>query len=105
MNDIVRNLRATRADMLGTEDEKHYWECHKAAEYIEELHDEIVTLNELAKLRYCDMQTKIERLEAVVDAAKYVQSCIDRGCHSMETVPDLREALAALDTVDEKGQT
>lgn len=44
MNDIVRNLRATRADMLGTEDEEHYWDCHKAAEYIEQLQAVVDTL-------------------------------------------------------------
>ena len=35
--DIVMRLRQTRADMLGTDDEKHYWDCHEAAGEIEKL--------------------------------------------------------------------
>ena len=37
MSDLVRRLRSTRADMLGTDDEQHYWDCVKAANRIEEL--------------------------------------------------------------------
>ena len=33
--DITRRLRQTRADMLGTPDEDHYWDCHEAASHIE----------------------------------------------------------------------
>ena len=33
-NEHAKNLRRTRADMLGTEDEAHYWECHAAAAYL-----------------------------------------------------------------------
>ena len=35
--DITRRLRQTRADMLGTDDEDHYWDCHEAAAEIERL--------------------------------------------------------------------
>ena len=35
--DLVRRLRQTRADMLGTDDEDHYWACHEAAAEIERL--------------------------------------------------------------------
>lgn len=70
------------------------------AELATELFDKAIELNKevngLMELLRKDRQ-RIEELEAVVDAAKYIQSCIDRGCHSMETVPDLREALAALE--------
>ena len=34
---IVRRLRQTRADMIGTDDEQHYWDCHDAAAEIERL--------------------------------------------------------------------
>jgi hypothetical protein len=34
---IARRLRQTRADMLGTADEDHYWDCHAAAQEIERL--------------------------------------------------------------------
>lgn len=34
---IVRRLRQTRADMIGTDDESHYFDCHEAAAEIERL--------------------------------------------------------------------
>jgi hypothetical protein len=34
---ITTRLRQTRANMLGTADEDHYWDCHAAAEEIERL--------------------------------------------------------------------
>ena len=37
MTDIAIRLRQTRADMIGTDDEQHYWDCHDAAEEIERL--------------------------------------------------------------------
>jgi hypothetical protein len=36
-SDIVTRLRQTRANMLGTDDEQHYWDCHNAAAEIERL--------------------------------------------------------------------
>ena len=35
MDDITTRLRQTRADMIGTADEAHYWDCHDAASHIE----------------------------------------------------------------------
>lgn len=35
--DIVSRLRKTRADMIGTTDCDHYWDCHEAADTIEDL--------------------------------------------------------------------
>lgn len=35
--DITVRLRQCRADMLGTDDEPHYWDCHAAADEIERL--------------------------------------------------------------------
>jgi hypothetical protein len=37
MSDITTRLRQTRADMLGTDDEQHYFDCHEAAGEIERL--------------------------------------------------------------------
>jgi hypothetical protein len=34
---IVARLRQTRADMIGTDDEQHYWDCQDAATEIERL--------------------------------------------------------------------
>lgn len=36
-DDIANRLRSTRADMIGTDDEQHYWDCHDAAREIESL--------------------------------------------------------------------
>ena len=33
--DIATRLRQTRADMIGTDDEQHYWDCVEAAALIE----------------------------------------------------------------------
>jgi hypothetical protein len=35
--DIVTRLRQTRANMIGTDDEDHYFDCHEAAAEIERL--------------------------------------------------------------------
>ena len=37
MEDIVIRLRKTRANMIGTDDEPHYWDCHDAAAEIQRL--------------------------------------------------------------------
>ena len=42
--DIVTRLRQTRANMIGTDDESHYWDCHDAAEEIERLRAELKRL-------------------------------------------------------------
>ena len=34
---ITTRLRQTRANMLGTKDEDHYWDCHAAADEIDRL--------------------------------------------------------------------
>jgi hypothetical protein len=36
-SDIARRLRQTRANMIGTDDEQHYWDAHEAAGEIERL--------------------------------------------------------------------
>ena len=42
MSEHATNLRRTRADMIGTDDEEHYWECHRAADYIEALEEDVI---------------------------------------------------------------
>ena len=37
MPDIATRLRQTRANMIGTDDEQHYWDCYDAAAAIERL--------------------------------------------------------------------
>lgn len=46
-NDLVARLRATRATMLGTDDEQHYWDCHKAADFIEYVFRSLPMLEEV----------------------------------------------------------
>ena len=46
MNEHASNLRRTRADMLGTDDEEHYSHCHDAATEIERLFCEGKIANE-----------------------------------------------------------
>lgn len=36
-SDLPTRLRQTRANMIGTDDEQHYWDCHDAAGEIERL--------------------------------------------------------------------
>jgi len=52
MSDIATRLRQTRASMIGTDDEQHYWDCHQAADHIESLRQEVRTQRlEIAGLR------------------------------------------------------
>jgi hypothetical protein len=37
VSDIATRLRQTRANMIGTDDEQHYWDCYDAAAAIERL--------------------------------------------------------------------
>ena len=37
MTDHAKNLRSIRSDLIGTKFEALYWECHAAADYIDEL--------------------------------------------------------------------
>ena len=46
MVDHAKNLRSTRADMIGTDGEEHYWECHAAATRIDLLES---ALKEISK--------------------------------------------------------
>ena len=74
MNKHAENLRRTRADMLGTDDEEHYWECHNAAAEIDYLETSL-TRHAIAA---CALDEKIERLEAVVADYKENDRLIER---------------------------
>jgi endo-1,4-beta-mannosidase len=61
MSDLVSNLRRTRADMIGTDDEEHYWECHEAADRIEELEKSEASLLQTIKgwqKAYAELEAK-----------------------------------------------
>lgn len=46
---MVKRLRQTRADMLGTLDEQHYWDCHDAALMLESLAESAERVREAEK--------------------------------------------------------
>jgi hypothetical protein len=65
MTDVVTRLRQTRADMLGTEDEQHYWDCHDAASEIERLRltrDERAAIASVLNRLCCEMTDDERRL-------------------------------------------
>jgi hypothetical protein len=80
--DIVTRLRQTRADMIGTDDEDHYVDCHEAA-------------GEIARLRLWKALTDEER-EAVKLAVKMV------GDPSPITAPQVFEYAATLRSLLER---
>ena len=64
MNKHAQNLLKTRADMLGTDDEQHYRDCHNAA-------DEIVRLTSENR----DMAKQLQEAnEAIVRATATINS-------------------------------
>ena len=82
---IVERLRQTRADMLGTPDEAHYWDCVEAADEIEKLRAALKPFADAAP-HYCICN---EHDDWFVDG-EYI------------TIGDLRAAAAALkETGDE----
>jgi hypothetical protein len=69
--DLATRLRQTRADMLGTDDEDHYWACHEAAA-------------EIQRLRLWGRLTADER-RAVREAAEAYESNEDADCERIAT--------------------
>lgn len=62
--DIVTRLRQTRANMIGTDDEEHYWDCHVAATMIEKLREQADKLVALAEKLQTSMKKRVDALEA-----------------------------------------
>ena len=80
--DITRRLRQTRADMLGTPDEDHYWDTHEAA-------------GEIERLRQWGRLTEEER-EAVERACCSLGGVIDMSAECSEWDADARQTLLSL---------
>ena len=75
MSDIVERMRKTRADMIGTEDEDHYFDCHDAANEIERLRAENERMRDaLEKIvsiqcdKYSDDFAEIEEAQKIARA-------------------------------------
>jgi len=77
-SDIVRRLRQTRADMIGTDDEQHYWDCHDAAAEIE-------------RLRLTDAERQKFRT-ALADAIRRPMGVIPESAEGFVTQEDLEAA-------------
>jgi hypothetical protein len=60
---IVTRLRQTRANMLGTDDEDHYWDCHDAAGEIERLR---LTDAEREAIEVCIQDIRFEDVQATL---------------------------------------
>ena len=70
-SDIVTRLRQTRADMIGTEDEPHYWDCHEAAAEIERLREAIRRIAEQdATLSVCGGAVTVTMDGTLTDAER-----------------------------------
>ena len=91
--DIVTRLRQTRADMIGTDDEQHYWDCHDAAEEIERLR--------LALARLADQNATFSVIggNMIVDVdaslADEEQAAIRTAISECESMPTARSREAA----------
>src|SRR5690606_33015405 len=70
-------LRRTRADMLGTDDEAHFWACHDAARSMDEAAD------------------ALEVAEAERDRLREKLQHVRQWCDSLQAIPATR--LAALE--------
>jgi len=76
MSDIVTRLRQTRANMIGTDDEQHYFDCHDAAAEIE-------------RLRLTDAER-----EAIAAAVVYMRPVGNYDCVTFSTLRGLFERTA-----------
>ena len=96
-NEHAKNLRRTRADMLGTEDEAHYWECHAAAAYLLKLEADSKGWESdwtKAMHRVEGLQARIDELESVRDAARVFMYQHDNGDDATAELELLDQALA-----------
>jgi hypothetical protein len=103
---IATRLRQTRADMLGTDDEDHYWDCHAAASHIELLEAAYKSsgsalavidggfqnaVAEIQRLRLTDAER-----EAVERACCVLGGVVDMSAQCSEWDADARQTLLSL---------
>jgi chromosome segregation ATPase len=105
MNEHAKNLRRTRADMLGTDDEAHYLECQRAAAYIERLE---AKLTQDPKDARCQLykatqkwQQEAERCNAEIERlhniCEYARNEIKDQKKEIERLEAQRNAIAGAD--------
>ena len=86
MSDITTRLRQTRADMIGTDDEQHYWDCYDAAAAIERLRltdeerEAISRVYDLLCDRSRELQsaTRLDEARPLIQWAKTLQGLWER---------------------------
>ena len=115
MPDITTRLRQTRADMIGTADEQHYWDCHEAASHIELLeaaHKASGSALAVIDAGFQNAVAEIQRLRLTDEEREAIREACDEGrwypkdYHHIDTLrgllkrlsPDRPEAIAAGDT-------
>jgi hypothetical protein len=81
---IVRRLRQTRADMIGTDDEQHYWDCQDAAAEIERLRGQPCPYVTGTVTRYCTLtplaltDAEREAIERAIDKFDGIEESVVR---------------------------
>jgi hypothetical protein len=86
MPDIATRLRQTRANMIGTDDEQHYWDCYDAAAAIERLRltdeerEAISRVYDLLCDRSRELQsaTRLDEARPLIQWAKTLQGLWER---------------------------
>jgi len=76
--DIVTRLNQTRADMLGTDDEDHYGDCHEAAGEIERLRSQPCPYVTGTVTRYCTL-TPFTLTDAEREAIRFAAVVYEQG--------------------------
>lgn len=85
--DIVVRLRRTRANMIGTDDEEHYWDVHDAANEIESLRSRIDTADITHRLRRWSHDVNAVSASDLMDEAANVIESLRRELLSKRSRP------------------
>ena len=104
MDGLIERLRKN-----GTDQYDPCGLCDEAADEIERLTDELINVEQVAKDRYCKMQSEIERLQRSVrvrdarllTAREEIAKLQDAALKQDNPCDELIEAIAALEVSDE----
>jgi hypothetical protein len=95
IEDIARRLRQTRADMIGTDDEQHYWDSHEAA-------GEIERLRQWGRLTDAERQAVALMAEVAADPRG---GAVPAGCEVAATLRGLLERMSGNAALSGVGQS